>query len=171
MNPRPQQCQCQDDNSSLVFRTGELKRAVQRQHNSSYINQKYPNKCTWWCHPWDINCSKSHYVVKFKEYHSYKLFQMNSIMRKVKTCTLWKVSSVCQVYITLCAIITKEDRFCNFLFAPLNNVSLPNCGHLKEGICSTWSKLFSLKVNPNFEGNQNRKWNCLTKWLWQQNSR
>ena len=47
------------------------------------------------------------------------------------------------------SMFSKEDNFCDFLFAFPDNKTIPNKGlHLQERICSLRSKFFPVSVDP-----------------------
>ena len=49
-----------------------------------------------------------------------------------------------------------EKNFCDFLFAYVEDVVFPKWGLLlKERICSSWSKFFSVRVDPTEMGGKN----------------
>ena len=49
-------------------------------------------------------------------------------------------------------LVTKGNKFSNFIFASLDDETLRKWGLLLKGrICSCGSKFFPLRVDPNFE--------------------
>ena len=65
----------------------------------------------------------------------------------------------CIVHLHVFQYFLKGNNFCDFLFASLDDQTLPKMGQLlKERICSHRSKFLPLKVDPFWEGHCGSIW-------------